>query len=309
MDDLGRQFALQTLRYRWQTSTGTAFQDVFADLMERAWPQDFQKVRPYGPTGDLKSDGFWRTRKCVFQCYGPVSMKERDVIAKIMADLEGAIQHWQSRMTNWVFVHNNSQGLTAKVVQVLDDLRAANPAIEIDVWAWPQIREQFNRLSDDDLVDLYGLPPTASSFDQLDFYQLRPVVEQIAKEEPDLLAPLGDPPSSAKLEKNSLDADSVGFLKIGRSRVRLVEEYFDEHHDPNLGDQIAKAMRAQYRMLADTGFESNEVLVKLQQFAGWGRRDSSHDAAVLAVIVYFLDRCDIFEDPDEQNIEGARTKP
>ena len=52
-----------------------------------------------------------------------------------------------------------------------------------------KIREQFDGLSDDDLVDLYGLPPTASSFDQLDFYQLRPVVEQIAKEEPDLLAP------------------------------------------------------------------------------------------------------------------------
>lgn len=123
------------------------------------------------------------------------------------------------------------------------------------------------------------------------------------------LAPLGDPPSSATLEKNSLDADSVSFLKIGRSRVRLVEEYFDEHHDPNLGDQIAQAMRTQYQTLAATGFESNEVLVKLQQFAGWGRRDSSHDAAVLAVIVYFLDRCDIFEDPDEQNIEAARTKP
>lgn len=63
-----------------------------------------------------------------------------------------------------------------------------------------KIREQFNGLSGDYLVDLYGLPPTASSFDQRDFYQLRPVVEQIAKEEPDLLAPLGDPPSSAKLE-------------------------------------------------------------------------------------------------------------
>ena len=62
-------------------------------------------------------------------------------------------------------------------------------------------------------------------------------------------------------------------------------------------------------MLVDTGIEANEVLVKLQQFAGWGRRDSSHDAAVLAVVVYFFERCDIFEDPEEQNTETARTEP
>ena len=171
-------------------------------------------------------------------------MRERDVIAKIKEDLAGAVGHWQGRMTSWCFVHNNNQGLTAKAVQVLDDLRAAYPTIEISVWAWPEIREQFNRLSDDALVELFGSPPTARSFGQLDFAQLRPVVEQVAKEEPDPLVPLGNPPSSAKLEKNSLDADSAEFLKLGRGRVRLVEEYFAEHHDPSVGDQIARAMQA-----------------------------------------------------------------
>ncbi len=308
MDDTGRQFALQTLRFRWFTLIGTAFHDLFADVMENAWPGDFQRVKPYGRYGDLKCDGYFRSHKRVFQCYAPVVMKQSEVIAKIRTDLCGAADHWHGRMTHWTFVHNDNAGLTANAVQVLEDLKEEHPTIEISVWTWPQIREQFDKLSSDAMEELFGHPPTANSLDQLDFSELRPVVEQISKREADPLIPLGDPPSSTKIEKNSLDPDSVAFLQMGRRRVRLVEEYFDQHHEPGLCDQIAEAMQVQYQMLADTGFESNEILVKLQQFAGWGRRDGRHDAAVLAVIVYFFDRCDIFEDPSEQDIEIGMAK-
>ena len=310
VDNVGRLFALQTLRFRWHTFTGTTFQDLFADLMQNAWVGDFQKVRPYGPNGDLKCDGYWTSRKCVFQCYGPASMKERAVIAKINEDLSGAVTHWQGEMTKWSFVHNDKEGLTANVVQVLNALRTAHPTIEINEWAWPQTREQFDNLSDEAVVEVLGHPPTTISLDRLDFAGLRPVVEQIAKREADPLIALSNPPSVTKLEKNSLDEDSTAFLKIGRRRVHLVEEYFAQHHDPGLGDKIAKAMQVQYQMLTDTGFGPNQVLVELQRFAGWDNSDrSSHNAAVLAVINYFFDRCDIFEDPDEETTRtvGAKT--
>ena len=310
VDNVGRFVALQTLRFRWHIFTGTAFQDLFADLMQNAWAEDFQKVKPYGPNGDLKCDGYWTSRKCVFQCYGPASMKEHAVITKIKEDLKGAVTHWQGKMTKWSFVHNDREGLTANVVQVLDVLRTAHPAIEINEWAWPQTREQFNNLSDEAIIDLFGHPPTATSFDQLGFAELRPVVEQIAKREADPLIPLGNPPSVTKLEKNTLDEDSSAFLQIGRRRVRLVEEYFAQHHDPGLGDKIAKSMQVQYQMLTDAGLNPNEVLVELQRFAGWGNGGrNSHDAAVLAVITYFFDHCDIFEDPNEETTGsiGAET--
>ena len=134
------------------------------------------------------------------------------------------------------------------------------------------------------------------------------MVEQIAKREADPLIVLSNPPSVTKLEKNSLDEDSAEFLQIGRRRVGLVEEYFAQHHDPGLGDKIAKSMQVQYQMLTDTGLSPNEVLVELQRFAGWGNGDrNSHDAAVLAVIIYFFDRCDIFEDPNEETTRTVGT--
>ena len=143
--DFGRLFHLHEFRFRWHTYTGSEFQQLFADVMQNAWQQDFQKIRPYGARGDLKCDGYWRSQRCVFQCYGPVSMREAVVIRKIEEDLPGAITHWHGRMARWAFVHNQREGLTAKVVQLLDDLRMEYPTLQIEEWTWPQIRTHFDR--------------------------------------------------------------------------------------------------------------------------------------------------------------------
>ena len=77
-----------------------------------------------------------------------------------------------------------------------------------------------------------------------------------------------------------------------------MEDYFRQHSEPNLADGIAETFKQQYQRLVDDGLNSNEILVYLQQFAGEGIISSSKSAAILAVIMYFFDRCDIFEDPD-----------
>ena len=242
--DVGRHFQLQNFKFRWHMSTGLAFQNLFASVMENAWTGDFQCVDPYGgPTGDLKCDGYWKSQECVFQCYGPFSMKDHIVIRKITEDLEGAVTHWQGRMARWAFVHNKIQGLTAQVVQCLDNLKRQYPNVEIDVWAWTQMREQFRKLSDEARAELFGYPPPVSLVHDLGFADLRPIVDQIAKGDPSPADEFGKPPSVTKLQKNSLDEDSASFLGVGRRRVPLVEEYFDQHHDPVLGDKIANAMR------------------------------------------------------------------
>ena len=138
------------------------------------------------------------------------------------------------------------------------------------------------------------------SVTRLSFEELKPVVEHIAKMLANPMVTLDSPPSVTNLEKNSLDQESAEFLQIGRRRVSLVEDYFAEHHDLALGDKIATAMQSQYQLLLDTGLDSDRVLVGLQRFVGWDNGDTaSHYTAVLAVITYFFDRCDIFEDPVE----------
>src|SRR4051812_46720624 len=113
-----REFELRFLRER-----GTAFQDQFAELMERVHPSDFTRVRPHGNAGDLKCDGYLASSQTVFQVYGPEDVSRlRRLLLKIRQDFSGAKSYWSARMTRWVFVHNCRSGLPARAVQLLQDL-------------------------------------------------------------------------------------------------------------------------------------------------------------------------------------------
>jgi hypothetical protein len=154
-----KSFLRETFKFKWHFSTGYEFQNLFAQVMRNVYGHDFQAVRPYGRRGDKKCDGYLRSRKMVFQCYAPASMKEATVLAKIKEDFVGAKTHWESGMETWCFVHNGS-ALTANVVQLMEELRHANPTIDIREWTWADAREQFDSLSASAANDIFGYAPT-----------------------------------------------------------------------------------------------------------------------------------------------------
>jgi hypothetical protein len=58
VDEFSRIWFRTQCRDRLHSAQGTAFQDLFADLMELAFPSDFQRIRSYGNQGDHKCDGY-----------------------------------------------------------------------------------------------------------------------------------------------------------------------------------------------------------------------------------------------------------
>src|SRR5713226_6506462 len=59
---------------RYIRDQATAFHEFFWAVMERRYPDDFQRVVPWGQIGDLKNDGYVASRRFLFQCYGPKVM-------------------------------------------------------------------------------------------------------------------------------------------------------------------------------------------------------------------------------------------
>ncbi|EYF04272.1 hypothetical protein [Chondromyces apiculatus] len=49
----------------------------------------------------------------------------------------------------------------------------------------------------------------------------------------------------AKLEANALSNIVATYLGLGRERDRLVEQYFEKHPNPLLGEEVAAAFRAE----------------------------------------------------------------
>lgn len=290
----GLRFHVAFLRKR-----GSEFQDWFARLASFALGSDFETVRPYGPMGDLKCDGYLVSTGTVFQCYAPDQMKVQVLIKKITDDFNGARKHWGPKMQQWVLVHNDERGLPGSAVQYIDDLRSTHPRIGIQTWGEPELRRMMEGLGLGDLEALFGYAPAQASTDSLGMKDLQPVVDALQRMEPDPGQEPLSPPSADKLEKNDLSDDATELLRLGRRKEALVAKYFAIEPRPDLGEQVAESFRTRYVTLRNSGLSPDEIFCQLQVHAGGNETGiPAQQAAVLAVLSYFFERCDIFEDPE-----------
>ena len=105
--------------------------------------------------------------------------------------------------------------------------------------------------------------------------------------------------SRGKIEANLLSHAVADFLKIGMQKSTLVAQFFNNWKNPTYGEQIAQAFKIQYVTLRDKipPLHPDEIFGRLETWAGGTTNTTpTHKAAVLAVMAYLFDKCEIFED-------------
>ncbi len=275
---------------------GDAFQDFFEKLMGFAYKADFMACRPWGNRGDRKNDGFLKSERRLFQVYAPNEMTEAKAVLKIQEDFEGAKVHWRSHFDKWVFAHNAVDGLPPHVQTLLLDFEQANPGITLAPWCLEEFRLVFRRLSSDDLVVWFGPAPTAETKARLGFKDLQVVLEHLSDQAVAPGQPVKDVPRG-KIEANSLSDSVATLLREGMIKAPLVARFFEQWHDTMLGERIAKSFRTKYESLRHD-LTPNLIFAELQAWAGGVERGlPEHEMAVLTVMAYYFERCDIFEEP------------
>jgi len=296
MDELQKSIYTDKFRLAFYRKKGAEFQDWFVRLAGYAFGADFEEIRPYGASGDLKCDGRLVSSNTVFQCYAPDVMKVAPLIAKINADFEGARAHWAD-MQEWVFVHNDDRGLPAEAVQRLAELRKIHAPVKIATWSEPELFEITMKLDLTKLQALFGYAVSREIIDGLVMADLKPIIDALERQEPRPDEPPLTPPSAQKLEKNALSEDSALLLRHGRRKAALVEMFFRKGPRPELGERIAEAFRQRYAELKALDLPTDTIFKHLQDYAGFSGEPKRQGAA-LSVLAYFFDSCDIFEDPD-----------
>lgn len=275
---------------------GDEFQTFFERLMGLAYRADFMACRPWGKYGDHKNDGFLKSERRLFQVYAPNEMKATEAITKIKEDFEGAKAYWGILFDNWVFAHNAVDGLPAHVQKTMLDLESQNQNLTLEPWCLDEFRVVFRRIQADDLRSWLGAAPSEETKVRLGFRDLQVVLESIADLAEPLPVMVRDVPMG-KIEANALSASIATMLKVGMTKAPLVEAFFAQIHDASLGERIANSFRAKYRSLRET-HTPNRIFSELQQWAGGPELGTpEHLLAVLTVIAYFFERCDIFEEP------------
>ena len=278
---------------------GAEFESWFVDLASQAFGADFEPVAAHGRDGDFKCDGRRLSTRTIYQCYAPRQMNQARTIAKIDADFHGASRHWPDWMREWTLVHNRDEGLPPRVIQHLDRLRTRHPDVAIVVWGRQQLEaELFRKLDSAGWEAVFGFAPSAEGMDELVPTDIVAVIEGLDSEPTSLDTDAIEPPSPQKLQRNDLSDDVADLLQAGRRKEALVSRYFARHPSPEIGEKIAVWFRHRYAELRAQRLAPDDIFAKLQQDAGRGGSPRRQTAA-LAVLSYYFERCDIFEDADE----------
>lgn len=293
MDELERLWYINLFRIAFLEKRGTEFQDWFVKLAGYAWGDDFEEVRPYGNVGDWKCDGWRISTGSVFQCYAPRDMTASEALSKVENDFAGAVGHWP-RMRSWHFVHNDGEGLPPQVTNLFQSLRSTNPTLQLTPWSEPELLGLVPLLSRTHSAALFGPAPTSLAFERLAYSDLQPVIDAIAQSNPDY-GQEPRAPSPKKLEHNKLSIEVADLLRAGRRKERLVQSFIDSQINPQQGERIAQTFRDKYAELNMLGLSADAIFAHLHRLVGT-TGSPQQMAAGLAVLSYFFERCDIFED-------------
>jgi hypothetical protein len=297
MDEFSRAYYEVVLELAFIKKKGNEFQDFFSDIMEKSHPGDFQRVRPWGSSGDRKNDGYLKSERNIFAVYAPNELKSSETIAKIEDDFNGALPFWEQHFNRWTFVHNSRQGLGPDLLQKLLALEAANHQIQITNWGYEELRQKVFSLHDADIAALLGPSPSRTDLTKVGFEDLRDVLIAIGQQ-----PPLADeevrPVPADKLSANALSNNVKILLRTGMTKADLVKQFFDDWHDPTFGDRVAERFKREYTEAKMKHLAPDDIFSTLFAFAGGGERGTpTHEVTVLAVLAHLFEECDIFEQP------------
>ncbi|MDH5327102.1 MAG: hypothetical protein OEZ68_21125 [Gammaproteobacteria bacterium] len=273
------------------------YEDFFCDVMEALYSDDFQLVKASGRAGDGKSDGFLVSEKCVFQSYAPSSgFNKSKLLRKIEGDFYGAKEKWGTKMEKWTFVHNDPEGIPKYAIDLMQQLRKDNPEIEITSWRPTLIKDKALSLPVNKLTDMFGPAPTQNDIVSLTHEPIKTLLKAISARVHTYEAGIL-PVSVDKLEFNLLSSDVEVLLTAGRRKENLVEDLLAHWPDPEYGEDLAESFRFKYQELKTAGYRPDDIFLEMKGFAGGNIENISNQVSALAVISYFFERCDIFDNP------------
>jgi hypothetical protein len=300
MDQFARNYCRMVFRERFTDAHGDEFQRFFGQIMSMRYPGDFVQTRPWGPLGDEKCDGYLPSQRTFYQCYAPESAPLATSIAKLREDFDGAKPHAAKFFSTWVWVHNDRDGRIPSLMAFeIEKLRQENPDIQIKTLGYSELLSEAQELSDLKLVDLLGPYPSYQDLRAVQFQDIRPLLAHVAGQGATSDGEVKPVPAN-KLEYNKLSEEVGFFLRTGSLKSALVKSYLDQVPDRSLGTRVSTSFRSKYEALRQEESDPDEIFRGLRVFAqGEFAQSPRTEGAVLAVLAYLFEECDIFERPPD----------
>jgi hypothetical protein len=310
----------KAFKLRIHESNGNALEDLFCDVM-RASNKGFKKVKPQGRIGDRKNDGFIPSEGKYYQVYAPQSPTGNPTSAtsKIEEDLNGLIAYWGNEhnyeIRQFYFVFNDKyHGAYPEIYTTLNSVKKKYNLEVCDVLLSSELEDIFMELPEDDIASICGYYPKPEDIGFIDNSILAEIVGYVSMNYSGFSdSQTNEPPDFYnKIHFNELGENTANHLNLGAYQVGYVEDYFrtnSKFFRQQSRDSLNKMYL--YHLKADnaeasviTGLSESDIVFKNMvdemlpaNLSNMQRRD--YERNVIAVMSFFFEACDIFEEPPE----------
>jgi hypothetical protein len=277
---------------------GKAFERFFQNLMCARYP-DFIDVRTHGNLGDIGADGLGLHDGKLYACYAPEVPDAAAVRVKFTDDLAKAVAKRGDHFDTFVFVHNDLRGVHPELSILLGRARQDHPTLRFEHRGPQHLHRELCRLDRDEIEELLGCEiPVSDRVYRIGMDDLGPLLAHLVEQRRQ--APASAPPKAPpdKLEYNRLCQEDYDEIIAALRYTYLVAEYYQQRRDVTERDEVAEGINAYYRQIRPAYDDPSDVLWKLQEYvAGNARGRRDQERAVMVVLGYFFENCDIFEKP------------
>jgi hypothetical protein len=299
MNFLERLAARFLLTMKFHELNEDEFETFFQDLMVARY-DDFVDVRTAGNLGDMGSDGFSLYCGKLYACYGPQVFDESNVKKKFEGDLEKAKIKRKGQFDKFVFVHNDLRGVHPKVSALVALAAKQNAAIKFEIFGFRKFRDEVMKLDRSQVEDLLGMElPVQDVTYRIGLEELDPLLEHLGENRvrPDSSLSV-EAPSELKLDYNNFNDDTreeiLRFLHLGT----IIDEYYASRIDVTERDEVASGFRQEYERLRQESSDPEMIVWRLEDYIlGNASVPPRQRNAAKAVITYFFQTCDIFDNP------------
>ncbi|TVT33086.1 hypothetical protein FNH05_27370 [Amycolatopsis rhizosphaerae] len=276
-----------------------AFEEFFHELMCYRYPS-FLDVRTAGSLGDEGSDGLLLHGNKLYACYAPEVFSTRKLIKKFEDDFAKALRKRKGQFDTFVFVHSDQRGMHPTVTKCLADARNKNNDLKFEQFGQKHFRNEACRLDLDEVEDLLGteLPAKEMTY-SFPLEELEPLLDhlRLQRVSADTSSDLGKV-SLKKLDFNKFSEDTKYELRRMMVRSSDIEEYYANRIDITERDEVAAGFHEEYLRLCTTFDDPDEIMWQLELYVLGNAAVPPHRRrAVTAVLAYFFQTCDIFENP------------
>jgi hypothetical protein len=256
----------------------------------------------------MGSDGLLLSELKLYACYAPEVFDYDKVIDKFEGDLSKAIEKRGDQFETFVFVHNDLRGIHPAVSKAFPNFAAAHPDISLEIFGHRRFRDLLVTLSRESVEDILGreLPLKemvyGAGIDELE--SLLDHLSELRVRQSDAAAI--KPVSNRKLAYNDFSDEMRDDVRKAMIRSADIDHYYASRIDTTERDEVANAFRQEYFSIRETCDDSDQIVYYLEQFVmGNAHAPLKKRLATTAVISYFFQTCDIFEDAPDGWIENG----